>query len=98
MPKMRLLAKQLKDLGVQTPILTGDGAQVPELLSIGGEAVNGMYFTAHFHRQGTNTETGQESSCRPTKPRITSHWMPLPPWAAKLISCWRTAMTRAGSI
>jgi hypothetical protein len=45
-----LLAKQLKDLGLQTPILTGDGAQVPELLSIGGPAVDGMYFTAHFHR------------------------------------------------
>ncbi|HEY9073774.1 MAG TPA: ABC transporter substrate-binding protein, partial [Desulfobaccales bacterium] len=31
-----LLAKQLKDLGVKTTVLTGDGAQVPELLSIGG--------------------------------------------------------------
>jgi branched-chain amino acid transport system substrate-binding protein len=55
-----LLAKQLKDLGVQTPILTGDGAQVPELLSIGGPAVDGMYFTAHFHRQGANTDLGQK--------------------------------------
>ena len=55
-----LLAKQLKDLGLQTPILTGDGAQVPELLSIGGEAVNGMYFTAHFHRQGATSELGRK--------------------------------------
>ena len=47
-----LLAKQLKELGVKAPILTGDGAQVPELLSIGGQAVEGMYFTAHFHREG----------------------------------------------
>ena len=53
-----LLAKQLKDLGVKTPVLTGDGAQVPELLSIGGPAVDGMYFTAHFHRQGANTALG----------------------------------------
>ncbi len=50
-----LLAKQLKDLGVKVPILTGDGAQVPELLSIGGKAVEGMYFTAHFHRQAAAT-------------------------------------------
>ncbi len=50
-----LLAKQAKDLGVATPILTGDGAQVPELLSIGGDAVNGMYFTAHFHREAVTT-------------------------------------------
>jgi branched-chain amino acid transport system substrate-binding protein len=55
-----MLAKQLQDLGMKTPILTGDGAQVPELLSIGGPAMDGMYFTAHFHRQGTNTEIGRK--------------------------------------
>jgi branched-chain amino acid transport system substrate-binding protein len=55
-----LLAKQLQDLGVKAPILTGDGAQVPELLSIGGKAVEGMYFTAHFHRQGTVTPLGKK--------------------------------------
>jgi branched-chain amino acid transport system substrate-binding protein len=55
-----LLAKQLQDLGVKTPILTGDGAQVPELISIGGGAVNGMYFTGLFHRQGANTELGRK--------------------------------------
>lgn len=54
-----LLAKQLKDLRVKVPILTGDGAQVPELLSIGGPAVEGMYFTAHFHRQGVTTPLAQ---------------------------------------
>jgi len=55
-----LLAKQLQDLGVKAPVLTGDGAQVPELLSIGGNAVDGMYFTAHFHRQGVNTPLAQK--------------------------------------
>lgn len=55
-----LLAKQLQDLGVKVPILTGDGAQVPELLSIGGKAVEGMYFTAHFHRQGAVTPRGRQ--------------------------------------
>jgi branched-chain amino acid transport system substrate-binding protein len=54
-----LLAKQLKDLGVKTPVLTGDGAQVPELIAIGGEAVNGMYFTALFHRQRATSELGR---------------------------------------
>jgi len=58
--EVALLAKQLKDLGVKIPILTGDGAQVPELVSIGGEAVDGMYFTALFHRQGAFTEIGQK--------------------------------------
>lgn len=55
-----LLAKQMQGLGVKVPILTGDGAQVPELLSIGGKAVEGMYFTAHFHRQGAATELARE--------------------------------------
>lgn len=55
-----LLAKQLQDLGVKTPVLTGDGAQVPELLSIGGQAVEGMYFTAHFHRQAAATPLAQK--------------------------------------
>ncbi|MDP3182438.1 MAG: ABC transporter substrate-binding protein [Desulfobaccales bacterium] len=54
-----LLAKQLKDLGVKTPILTGAGAQVPELVSIGGAAVEGLYFTALFHRQGATSELGR---------------------------------------
>jgi branched-chain amino acid transport system substrate-binding protein len=55
-----LLAKQVQDLGLKIPILTGDGAQVPELLTIGGPAVDGMYFTAHFHRQGATTELGRQ--------------------------------------
>jgi len=54
-----LLAKQLQDLGVKVPVLTGDGAQVPELVSIGGPAVEGMYFTALFHRQGISTPLGR---------------------------------------
>lgn len=54
-----LLAKQMQSLGMNLPLLTGDGAQVPELLSIGGPAVEGMAFTAHFHRQGIRTDRGQ---------------------------------------
>ena len=55
-----LLAKQVQDLGLKIPILTGDGAQVPELLTIGGPAADGMYFTAHFHRKGATTELGRQ--------------------------------------
>ena len=55
-----LLARQLKNLGVKVPILTGDGAQVPELISLGGPGVNGMYFTAHFHRDQTATPLAKD--------------------------------------
>ena len=58
--EVALLAKQLQDLGVKIPVLTGDGAQVPELVTIGGPAVDGMYFTALFHRQGATTELGRK--------------------------------------
>jgi branched-chain amino acid transport system substrate-binding protein len=54
-----LLAKQMQELRLRINILTGDGAQVPELLTIGGTAVNGMYFTAHFHRQAAVTPRAQ---------------------------------------
>lgn len=55
-----LLAKQMRELGLKTPILTGDGAQVPELLGIGGRAVEGMYFTAHFHRRAAATPQARQ--------------------------------------
>lgn len=55
-----LLARQMQELGLQVPILTGDGAQVADLIKIGGPAVDGMYFTAHFHREAVNTPLAQE--------------------------------------
>jgi branched-chain amino acid transport system substrate-binding protein len=55
-----LLARQLKNLGVEVPILTGDGAQVPELITLGGPAVDGMYFTAHFHRDQAATPLARD--------------------------------------
>ncbi len=55
-----LLARQMQELGLKTPILTGDGAQVTDLVKIGGAAVEGMYFTAHFHREAVSTPLAQE--------------------------------------
>jgi len=55
-----LLARQMQELGLTTPILTGDGAQVTDLIKIGGPAVEGMYFTAHFHREAVATPLAQE--------------------------------------
>jgi branched-chain amino acid transport system substrate-binding protein len=55
-----LMAKQARDLGITAPILTGDGAQAPELLQIGGKAVEGMYFTGHFNADAVTTKLGKE--------------------------------------
>lgn len=55
-----LMAKQARDLGINVPILTGDGAQAEELIKIGGKAVEEMYFTGHFHKQAATTELAKE--------------------------------------
>jgi len=55
-----LLAKQARDLGINVPILTGDGAQADELIKIGGKAVENMYLTAHFHKQAANTQLAKD--------------------------------------
>lgn len=55
-----LMAKQARDLGLQQPILTGDGAQADALIEIGGKAVENMYFTGHFHKSAATTERAKE--------------------------------------
>jgi branched-chain amino acid transport system substrate-binding protein len=55
-----LLAKQARDLGVNLPILTGDGAQDDALLEIGGKSVENMYFTGHFHKSAATSERAKE--------------------------------------
>ncbi len=55
-----LMAKQAADLGIKAPILTGDGAQADQLIQIGGKAVEGMYFTGHFHKEAASTERSKE--------------------------------------
>lgn len=44
-----LVARQARELGLNIPMLSGDGAQAPELIKIGGKAVEGFSLTAHFH-------------------------------------------------
>lgn len=55
-----LMARQARDVGLTVPILAGDGVQAPELISLGGDAVENVYFTAHFHKAMINTETGKK--------------------------------------
>lgn len=43
-----LLARQIREMGIKVPILMADGAQVPELVKAGGEAVEEVYLTSHF--------------------------------------------------
>jgi branched-chain amino acid transport system substrate-binding protein len=43
-----LVARQAKSLGIQAPLLGGDGWDSPSLIEIGGEALNGSYFSNHY--------------------------------------------------
>jgi branched-chain amino acid transport system substrate-binding protein len=43
-----LVARQAKSLGLNIPLLGGDGWDSPSLIEIGGEALNGSYFSNHF--------------------------------------------------
>jgi branched-chain amino acid transport system substrate-binding protein len=43
-----LIARQAKQLGLNVPLLGGDGWDSPKLIEIGGEALNGSYFSNHY--------------------------------------------------
>ncbi len=59
-PEIALMARQARQLGYNGPILAGDGAEAPELVKIGGSAVNGVYYTSHFNAQNPFTKVGKE--------------------------------------
>ncbi len=59
-PEIALICRQARDLGYKGMFLAGDGADAPETIKIGGEAVEGLHFTTHYHPDGTTTEIGQE--------------------------------------
>jgi len=59
-PEIALVAQQSKMLGFTGKLLAGDGADAPELIQIGGEAVEGLYFTTHYHPDAKVTEKSKE--------------------------------------
>ena len=59
-PEIALMARQARQLGYTGPFLAGDGAEAPELVKIGGDAVNGIYYTSHFNADAPFTQVGKE--------------------------------------
>ena len=43
-----LVCRQARDLGITLPIFGADGWESPELVNIGGKAVEGTYFATHY--------------------------------------------------
>lgn len=48
-----LVARQAKELGVKATLLGGDGFEAPQLLEIGGDALEGVYYSTHFATENT---------------------------------------------
>jgi branched-chain amino acid transport system substrate-binding protein len=49
-----LIAIQARQLGITVPLFGGDGWESSTLVSIGGQALEGTYFSTHFTPQDTN--------------------------------------------
>lgn len=55
--KVALIAKQIREKGLKSTLIGGDGWDSPELLRIAGEAVYGAYFTNHYSPERKDPKT-----------------------------------------
>ncbi len=49
-----LIARQARELGLQIPLLGGDGWDSPKLVEIGGKALENSYFSSHYSTENTS--------------------------------------------
>jgi branched-chain amino acid transport system substrate-binding protein len=49
-----LIIRQARQLGITVPFFGGDGWDSPELVAVGGDSVEGCYFSNHFSNQSTD--------------------------------------------
>jgi branched-chain amino acid transport system substrate-binding protein len=52
--ELGLIAKQARELGINVPLLGGDGWDSEKTLEIGGDAVEGYYFSTHYAADSDN--------------------------------------------
>ncbi len=53
------IVRQVRELGITIPFMSGGAAKTDELIKSGGDAVEGLYLTAHFDEKGVTTESGR---------------------------------------
>ncbi len=51
-----LIMSQAKELGINLPFIGGDGNDSPDLVKIGGDSVEGFYFTNHYSPEDPRKE------------------------------------------
>lgn len=49
-----LITRQARDLGITIPIFGGDGWEAPELLQIGGKAMENTFYSTHYSPEATD--------------------------------------------
>ena len=49
-----LIVRQARELGITAPFFGGDGWEDEQLLGIGGEALNGCFYSTHFSAENTD--------------------------------------------
>jgi branched-chain amino acid transport system substrate-binding protein len=90
-----LICKQARDLGLDVPIFGGDGWEAPELIQIGGKAVEGMYYVSHYSSESTVPEVQEfVKKYRARHGEIPDSMTPLAYDATLLVA---EAIRRAGS-
>lgn len=55
--EVALIARQAKELGLNQPLLGGDGWSSPDLFKIAKDAINGSYFSNHYTTESTDPKT-----------------------------------------
>lgn len=91
-----LICRQARELGLTIPLLSGDGWEAPELVQIGGEAVNGVYYSAHYSAE--STEPAVQDFVRKYRARFDGATPDsLAPLAYDAMMILADAITRAGS-
>jgi branched-chain amino acid transport system substrate-binding protein len=50
-----LIIRQARDLGLMVPFFGGDGWEAPQLLQIGGAALEGCYYSTHFSPENSDS-------------------------------------------
>jgi branched-chain amino acid transport system substrate-binding protein len=51
-----LICQQARDLGITLPIFGGDGWEAPQLITLGGRAVEGTYYSTHYSAESPAPE------------------------------------------
>jgi branched-chain amino acid transport system substrate-binding protein len=49
-----LIVRQARELGITVPMFGGDGWEAPELLEIGGKAMEGTYYSTHYSAEDSS--------------------------------------------